>query len=149
MTKKVLFIIFLLWGFYSVGAEEPIATEEPPAPKVPVLVDSITVDCTTSNNTKCEMYLVYDTRDYIVYILKKGNRTVDTEFVVGELNRDQIASMAIQTINVVSLFPDKTGAIDSYFIQFITETGVRKVKISVAFTGDTAKSVAKIAVQDN
>ncbi len=125
----------------SFAAEEPILPPEPPQPPKLSIVDSVTLPCDLEGNpnTKCEVYLVYDTRDDILYFVKRGSRQTESLFANGDIDRSLVISLAFQTIDLVTLFTGQTTAVSNYSAGFKMIDGILKVRITVRFEDDSVK----------
>ncbi len=135
---KISSILVMLFSVQLWAGEEPIMPAEPVAPKGVTLVDSATMKCTSviTDQQKCEFYLIYDGRDDIVYVVKRGTRATDKVFTEGGLTREFVIQEALQSIDLVTVFVEKTSAVNNYSVGFKIVDGVLKVRATMLFTED-------------
>ena len=125
--------LLLLSPFLAFGEESA------PPEKAITLVDSVTLPCKTKTvaRTSCELYLVYDSRDDVVYVVKRMGHKKDRRFAAAGPERNEVQREAIQTIDLVSVFADKKVPVENYSAGFNKSEGVLRIRVSVLFEGDT------------
>ena len=133
MKNKILGFIFVnLLTMCALAEEAPV--QDPGL----TLIDSATIPCTKNiaEKKQCEVYLAYDIRDDIVYLVKRRDRKTDRSIQNLLRDREALARQSIKVIDLVKEFSAKVSPVKSYSAGFKKVDRVMKIRISLQFEED-------------
>lgn len=115
-----------------------LADEAPVQDPGLTLIDSVTIPCTKNiaEKKQCEVYLAYDIRDDIVYLVKRRDRKTDRSIQNLLRDREALARQSIKVIDLVKEFSAKVSPVKSYSAGFKKVDRVMKIRISLQFEED-------------
>lgn len=133
MANKTILVALLNLFVLSAFAEEA-PVQDPGL----TLIDSATIPCTKNiaEKKQCEIYLAYDIRDDIVYLVKRRDRKADRSIQNLLRDRDALARQSIKVIDLVKEFSAKVSPVKSYSAGFKKVDRVMKIRISLQFEED-------------
>lgn len=110
------------------------------------LYGRVILPCTKGDEVgpKCGFYAIYDQRDDLIYLTKVIQNEQNAEYGAEGFDRDESKSSAFKTIDVTSLYPDKSNAPITSMAHFEYLDGNLSLNVKLIFAEDEKAIVEKV-----